>query len=275
LGSVSVALVAAGAAGGVLAATFTKLAEALEAQVAIRRKIRGALTYPAVVLALSVAMAASMLLFVVPTFKGLYTELHGQLPWPTRVLVAASNIARSDFWLLPAVGAAAAAAGRRWYRQHRLVADAAKVRVPVIGAMLNKGAVTRVASTLASLLEAGVTTLVGLDMAAAAAGLEPLSMSLATVAEHVRNGRPLTAALAEDGLWPDVMVQLVRVGEETGQVPALLARYAEISRQELSAEVERVVSLIEPLMVVVIGGVVGVTVVCLYLPLFDLVNLIH
>ena len=276
LGAVTVALIGAGAAGGVMAATFDKLAAMTEAQATLRRKIRGALAYPLVVLTLSLVMTAAMLAFIVPTFQGLYDQLNGTLPLPTRILVELSKLLRSYFWLVPALAIGAVLVFRSWHavEANAVRIDRAKVKIPVCGRLIAKGAVARVANTLAGLLDAGVSTLVAIEMAADAAGLRPLAASLREVGDQVRNGRTLTSALAADGSWPDVMVQLVQIGEETGQVAEILGRYADISSEEVAAEVDRVVNLIEPLMVLLVGAIVGTTVVCLYLPLFDLINLV-
>ena len=276
LGPVTIALVAAGAEAGMMASAFEKVAEMSEGQVAIRRKVRGALAYPVVVAVLCAVLTTGMLVFVVPTFKGLYAQLHGRLPLPTRMLLAVSDGLRRGAPVVVLLLVAGALTWRRWYADaaHADRVDRVRAGLPLFGALLTKAAVARVAATLAGLLESGVTTLVAIDMAADAAGLRHLAQSLRAVRDAVRGGRTLTAALAADGSWPDVMVQLVQVGEETGQVAELLRRYAEVTQQEVSAEVDRVVNLIEPLMVVLIGTVVGGAVICLYLPLFDLINLI-
>jgi type IV pilus assembly protein PilC len=277
LGAVTGALVAAGVAGGLLAATFERLAEMSERQMALRRKVRGALTYPAVVAALSAALGTAMLVFVVPTFRGLYAQLNGRLPVPTLILLGVSGLIRSTLPFLLLVVAISIVVFRRWRADadHAAQLDRLRASVPLLGPLVTKAAIARVAATLAGLLTAGVTTIDALDIAGDAAGLLHISTSLRGVAASVRNGRNLAVALAGDGLWPDVMVQLVQIGEETGRVGELLGRYADVTEQDVAVEVDRVVSLIEPMMVVGIGLIVAVTVICLYLPLFDLINLVR
>ncbi|MHB8467922.1 MAG: type II secretion system F family protein [Acidimicrobiales bacterium] len=276
LGTVTTALVAAGAVGGTMAATFEKLADMAESNVEIRRKVRGALAYPIIVGIASTALALAMLVFIVPTFKGLYSELHGRLPLPTRFLIAGSSFFRDHVLWGLAMVALLAAAYHRWRGNiaHAERIDRLRARLPVVGNLLTKAAFARVAATLASLLEAGVTTLTAIDMAADTAGLGHVGRSLRSVNAAVRNGQSLATALAHEGEWPDIMVQLVQVGEETGRVSDLLSRYAEVTEKELATEVDRVVGLIEPAMVVLIGAVIGAMVICLYLPLFNLVNLV-
>ena len=276
IGAVAAALVAAGTASGMMASTFETVADMYDEQVALHRKVRGALTYPLVVLSLSVVLTVAMLVFVVPTFKSLYGQLNGRLPWPTRVLLGLSGVVRRGALVGLLAGGAAAGVYRRWRLDpdHLELIDRAKCRLPLVGRLLIAAAIARVAATLAGLLKAGVTTLVAIDMAADAAGLLHVRASLLRVGAAVRGGRTVAAALAGEGSWPAVMVQLAEVGEETGQVAELLNRYADVTQEEVSAEVNRVVNLIEPLMVAVIGAIIGTTVVCLYLPLFNLITLI-
>jgi type IV pilus assembly protein PilC len=275
-GPAATALIAAGAASGSMAATFTRVADMLDEQVTLRRQVRGALTYPSAVAIMSVALTAAMLVFVVPTFKNIYAQLNGRLPFATRALLALSNVARTDLWIVVVLALLTVALFRKWRVDpaHALRIDRAKVRLPLVGGLVFKAAVARVASTLAGLLDAGVTTLLALDLAGQAAGLRHVTESVREIKVDVASGNTVAGSFATHGTWPDTMVQLAHLGEETGQLGALLSRYAETSRLEVTAEVDRVVSLIEPLMVVIIGAIVGGTVVCLYLPLFNLVNLI-
>jgi type IV pilus assembly protein PilC len=275
-GPAATAVISSGAASGRMSESFARVAKMLEDQAWLRRRVRGALAYPVVVAILTAALTTAMLFLVVPTFRGLYVQLGGRLPFPTRMLLGVSSIVRSYFWVLAAVVLSAVVLFRRWRNRpdHGLIADRMKARIPILGKLVTKAAIARSSATLATLLDAGVTTLAAIDLSADSAGLVPVGASLREVGAAVKSGDSLSGALRLHGQWPDTMVQLTRLGEETGQMAELLTRYAAISFQEVTADVDRIVSLIEPLMVVAIGAAVGVAVVCLYLPLFDLINLV-
>ena len=263
------ALVEAGEANGKLDASLTKLAELCEARVRLRRKIVSAMAYPLVMVALVTLIFMAMLVFVIPTFSGLYDQLGGQLPWLTKLLLQMSETVRSKFLIVLAVVVVLVVAYRR-FRNHprfREAKDRLVLRIPVMGELFRAMAVARLATTMASSLAAGVPLLDSLRLAGQVANNLVFDRSLARARDEVREGRSLAAALEGKPQIPELFTQLVAVGEETGRVDELLVKYAKGVEDEVEARVEALTSMLEPLMIVVLGGVIGVMVVGLYLPL--------
>lgn len=271
-GQLVVALVGAGEASGSLDKAFTRVAALLMSRLALRRKIVGAMTYPAVVVAVTVGLIATLLIVVVPMFEGIYDDLGGELPGLTQAVMKASAAAPLLFFLfLVMVGMFVFVLRRgRTEESLGLRVDAAKLRIPVLGKLYAKGVYSRTASTLASLLSSGVPMLEALDFAALAAGSHPHRLSLLRIRRALADGGTFSAGLREDGLWPDLLVQLVAVGEEAGSLPEMMERYAARALEEVDAAATALTKIIEPLLLVVIGAVVGVFLLALYLPMFNL-----
>ena len=271
-GQLVVALVGAGEASGSLDKAFTRIASLLMSRLALRRKIVGAMTYPAVVVTVTVGLIATLLIVVVPMFEGIYDDLGGELPGLTQAVVSASSAAPLLFFVfLVAVGMLVFVLRRgRTEESLGLRVDKAKLRIPVLGKLFAKGVYSRTASTLASLLSSGVPMLEALDFAALAAGSHPHRLSLLRVRRALADGGAFSASLREDGLWPDLLVQLVAVGEEAGSLPEMMERYADRALEEVDAAATALTKIIEPLLLVIIGAVVGVFLLALYLPMFNL-----
>jgi type IV pilus assembly protein PilC len=266
------ALVEAGEANGKLDSSLVKLAELCEARVRLRRKIVAAMAYPTVMIVLVMCIFMAMLVFVVPTFSGLYDQLGGDLPWLTSLLLTMSRVVRSKFLLVAAVVIAAVVAFRR-LRGHPRVRDAKDrlvLGIPVLGELFRSMAVARMSTTMASSLGAGVPLLDSLRLAGNVANNIVFDRALEQAREEVREGRSLAAALEGKPHVPELFVQLVAVGEETGRVDELMVRYAEGVEEEVETKIEALTSMLEPLMIVVLGGIIGVMVVGLYLPLIGI-----
>jgi type IV pilus assembly protein PilC len=269
LTSLTTALVEAGEANGKLDASLTKLAELCEARVRLRRKIASAMAYPLVMVTLVVLIFIAMLVFVIPTFSGLYDQLGGSLPWLTQILLTMSNVVRSKFLfvLIGAVILTVAARNLRDTPRFRETKDVLLLKVPVLGDLFRSVAIARLATTLASSLAAGVPLLDALRLAGNVANNVVYDRALAQAREEVREGRSLAAALEGKPQIPELFTQLVAVGEETGRVDELMVKYAKGVEDEVEAKVEALTSALEPLMIVVLGGIIGVMVIGLYLPL--------
>lgn len=271
------ALVEAGEANGRLDSSLTKLAELCEARVRLRRKIVSAMAYPVVMVVLVVCIFMAMLVFVVPTFSDLYDQLGGDLPWLTQILLTLSGLVRSKLLIVLPVVIAAVVLFRR-LRSHPRVRDA-KDRIvlglPVLGDLFRSMAVARLATTMASSLGAGVPLLDSLRLAGNVANNIVFDRALEQAREEVREGRSLASALEGKPHVPELFVQLVAVGEETGRVDELLVKYAKGVEDEVEAKVEGLTSMLEPLMIVVLGGIIGVMVVGLYLPLIGIFKLLQ
>lgn len=271
-GSMVCALVQAGEASGSLATSFQRIATLLNSRVELRRKIVGALMYPAMVLLITVLLVSTLLVFIVPRFKDIYVSLGSDLPAMTQLVVNLSAHAPVLFVVLLLLAGGIVFVLYRAKRDEKigLWVDKLKLRIPVIGNLIAKGVYARVASTLASLLSSGVPLLEALEYAGAAANSHPHRLSLKAARVALSDGATFSAVLAQDGLWPDLMVQLVAVGEEAGSTPVMMERYAKRSIEEVDIAATGLTKLIEPVMMVVIGAVVGVFLLALYLPIFNL-----
>jgi type IV pilus assembly protein PilC len=271
-----VAMVRAGETGGDLDMTLQQLATTIEKQVELRGKIRSALAYPCMVLSLVLCILLAMLLFIVPIFKKMYAELGGKLPPATQVLIAVSNIVLHAFPFL-IVGAVGAVIGyRKWVSTPagKATRDRLMLRVPVFGSLCRKTAMTRFASTLSTLLSSGVPVLECLDITAETTGNAVVADGVHAIAEGAKQGEPLSRPLANHPVFPPMVTQMMAVGEETGALDTLLAKVATFYEQEVTRTVDALTSLLEPLLIVVLGGAVGSMVISLYLPMFDIIKLV-
>lgn len=271
-----VSMVRAGELGGVLDAVLLRLADTIEKQVELRRKIKSAMTYPVVVGVLVLAIVTAMLLFIIPMFKDLYTELGGTLPAPTRVLLAISGIFRKFWYGVVGVEVGAAFAFRKWIAtdKGRRAWDALKLRAPIFGRLVQKAALARFSRTLSALVRSGVPILEALDIVSDTAGNHVVSVAVRDTQEGVKQGEPIAGRLAEHAVFPAMVVQMMAVGEETGALDEMLDRIADFYDQEVEATVNALTSLIEPLLIVVMGTAVGGMVIALYLPMFNIIKLI-
>jgi type IV pilus assembly protein PilC len=234
------------------------------------------MTYPAAVLTMVVLIMAAMLLFVVPVFKKMYKQLGGTLPAPTRILITISNAAIHDFPFI-LVGVVLIVFGiKRWIGtpRGRDVWDHMALRLPVFGGLIQKTALSRFASTLSTLMASGVPVLEALSITEDTAGNTVVAAGIQAIGEGARQGEPMAAALEGHPVFPPMIRQMISVGEETGAIDELLAKVALFLEQEVEATVNALTSLLEPLMILFIGGAVGATVISLYLPMFDIYKVI-
>ena len=271
-----VAMVKAGETGGVLDSVLVQLATLIEKQVELRRKIKSAMTYPVVVFALCLLIVAAMLLFIVPTFKGIYDELGGTLPLLTRVLIGVSTLFKKFFWLFGIIGAAGIYGFKRWIQTDhgREVWDRVKLRAPVFGKLVHKTALTRFSETLAVLMRSGVPILEALEITSETVDNCVLSKAVKDVQAGVKQGESMAKPLAEHDVFPPMVTQMIAVGEETGAVDTMLEKIGEFYSQEVEATVDALTSLLEPLLIVFLGAAVGGMVIALYMPMFNIIKLI-
>jgi len=272
-----ISMVKAGETGGVLDDVLLSLASQIEKEVELRRKIKSAMTYPVVVVALVTLILAAMLLFVVPQFETIYTNLGGQLPLPTRILLGVSEAFRK-YWYVIALGVGVGSFVFRGYKktdQGRARVDALKIRIPVFGPLFHKVALARFSSTLGMLLRAGVPILQALDNVKETVNNRVIADAVDDVKASVREGESIAKPLGKHKVFPPMVVQMLAVGEETGAVDTMLDKVAEFYNNEVTATVEALTSLIEPLLIAIIGGMVGAAVIALYMPMFNIINLIQ
>jgi type IV pilus assembly protein PilC len=271
-----VSMVRAGEVGGFLDQVLVKVAETFEKEVALRGKIKSAMTYPVVVFAMVLMIVAAMLLFIVPTFESLYESLGGTLPLPTRVLMGASNALRRFFFLVIIAAGLLVFGLRRWKatQRGRYALDKFKLKVKVFGPLFHKSALSRFSRTLSTLIRSGVPILQALEIVGETVNNAVISRAVRDVQDSVREGESLATPLAKHATFPPMVVQMMAVGEETGALEVMLAKVADFYDQEVEAAVASLTSLIEPILIAVMGAAVGGMVVALYMPLFNIINLV-
>jgi len=271
-----IAMVKSGEAGGVLDAVLMRLADTIEKQVELRRKVKSAMTYPVVVLVICSVIATAMLLLIVPQFKAIYVDLGGTLPLPTRILISVSDLLKKFFPIVILLGVVGFFLFRKWTRseQGKPKWDAFKLRVPVGGALTRKAALARFSRTLAALTRSGVGILEALDIVAETSGNEVVSTAVRDTQQAVKRGDTLSRPLEQHEVFPPMVVQMIAVGEETGALDEMLDKIADFYDQEVAATVDALTSLIEPLLICLMGVIVGGMIISLYLPMFNIIKLI-
>ena len=272
-----VSMVAAGESSGTLDTVLDRLATQIEKETALKRRVKGAMVYPTVVLSFATIVLIFMLLFIVPVFQSVFTQLNGQLPTPTKIVIALSNIMRGYWFIVFPLMGAAVYTIRRLKRTPQGVQfwDRTKLKIPMkIGDVVHKIALARLSRTLATLVAAGVDIITALEIAAGTAGNWVVEQSLAVVRERVHEGQPISAPLADDPIFPAMVSQMVRIGEETGELDKMLSKVADFYEEEVDASIQSLTSIIEPILMIGVGVMVGTIVISMYLPMFKLLTLI-
>jgi type IV pilus assembly protein PilC len=266
----------AGEVGGFLDTVLLQVAANYEAEVKLRGKVKAAMTYPVVVFIMAILGVTGMLLFIVPVFAGLFDDLGGQLPLPTRILVTLSHILR---FLAPLILIGLIAFALTWGKVKRRTAvrafvDPLKLHTPVFGQLFRKIALSRFARNLGTMMQSGVPILQALDIVAETTGNIVLERAIRDVQDSVRQGESLTRPLADHPVFPPMVVQMMAVGEDTGALDQMLHKISEFYDQEVEATTEALTALIEPLMIAFLGGVIGAMIVALYMPIFKLMDVV-
>jgi type IV pilus assembly protein PilC len=271
-----IAMVRAGETGGVLDRVLVQLAETIEKQVELRGKIKSAMTYPVAVFALVILIVTAMLLFIVPMFKDLYADLGGTLPLPTRILLSVSAIVVKFFPLVILSQVVAVFMFKRWIQtdKGRAAFDRFKLKIPVFGKLVHKTALTRFSRTLAVLLRSGVPILESLEITSETVGNTVVAAAVKDVQAGVKQGEAISKPLLQHEIFPPMVVQMMAVGEETGALDEMLDKIGEFYEQEVQAMVDSLTSLLEPLLICVMGAAVGGMVVALYMPMFNIIKLV-
>jgi len=266
----------AGEVGGFLDQVMLQIANNYEAEVKLRGKVKSAMTYPVVVLCIALLAVVGMLIFVVPTFAGMFKTLGGKLPLPTQVLVDLSNqlkVLGPVMLVLAIVGLMVWRKVKRTQRVREFV-DPLKLRLPVFGQLFQKIAISRFSRNLGTMMHSGVPILQSLDIVADTTGNVVLAKAVRDVQDSVRNGEALTAPLSKHPVFPPMVAQMMAVGEDTGALDAMLHKISEFYDQEVESTTESLTALIEPLMIALLGGIIGSMIVALYMPIFKIFNLI-
>lgn len=268
-----IAMIRAGEAGGMIDAALEQSAASLEKDTALRGKIKGALTYPAIVLSFTFVLIAAVLIFIVPIFEQMFKNLGGELPAITQFLVDASH---NMWWIGPlvlTVGITGTVTFKRRQRQSaefRLTVDRAKLKLPVFGSLFRKLAMSRFSRNLGLLLNVGVPVMQALSVVGETTGNEVINAAMKDVQAAVRDGQPMSSALRHHKIFPEMVTQMIEVGEESGQISQMLDKVADFYDREVDSAAESLTASIEPIMVLVMGAVVGGMVICMYLPMFTI-----
>jgi type IV pilus assembly protein PilC len=271
-----VSMIRAGETGGVLDAILERLSAYLEAAEELRGKVKGAMVYPLVISGVAASVTVFLLVFVIPTFKNVFASFGGQLPLPTQILLRVSDVLRHYFLFLLAIPAGIFFAAKKWYKTEKgcQMIDGYLIRIPVIGDLLKKVAVSKFTRTLGTLIKSGVPILQALDTVAKTSGNKVVENAIRKARESIREGEKIADPMRSSRVFPPMVIQMISVGEETGNLETMLTKIAEFYDQEVDNAVKAMTSLIEPVIICVMGVVIGAIVICMFLPIFQMSSLI-
>ena len=270
-----VAMCQAGETGGVLEDALMRVADQLEKDASLRRQIRAAMVYPALVVTFAIGVMMALVAFLVPVFEGVFKQFGGELPAMTKVSVALSHAVTGYWWLIFLGAAGVAVAFFRWKRstRGRKQWDRFRLRVPLkIGTIVQQVAIARWSRTLSSLTSAGVPLLLGLEITGKTSGNWAVETAMDGVIASVKRGGTIAAPLTQAPVFPPMVTHMVGVGEETGALDTMLDKVADFYEDQVEASVKALTSILEPVMIIVIGAIVGFIVISMYLPLFSVYN---
>ena len=269
-------MIAAGEMGGILDDVLKRLADYMEKALRLKRKVKGALTYPIIVLAISALVIGVILIFVIPVFEQMFADFGGALPLPTQIVVDLSNFVKSYSLVIIGVSVVMVFLFRKYYKTEkgRRVVDRLILKSPVFGPLLRKVAVAKLTRTLGTLINSGVPILESLNVAAGTAGNKMVEEAIYNVRSSISEGRTIAQPLGESGIFPAMVVQMVSVGETTGALDQMLNKIADFYDEEVETAVDALTSMIEPFMIVFLGGTVGFIIIAMYLPIFKLAGVV-
>ncbi|MFM8779893.1 MAG: type II secretion system F family protein [Gemmatimonadota bacterium] len=270
-------MVAAGEAGGILDTILLRLATFMEKNDALVRKVKGAMIYPGVIMSVAFGAVVVLLVFVIPTFQTMFDSVGAALPLPTRIVIAMSEFLQGFWWVLIALVGGLVVAIQRYYSTSdgQLVIDRLLINAPILGDMLRKSAVSRFTRTLGTLISSGVSILDGLEITAKTAGNRVVADAIMESRASIAGGDTIAAPLAKSQVFPPMVLSMISVGEQTGGLDEMLTKIADFYDDEVDAAVSGLLSLLEPVMIVFLGVVVGGMVVAMYLPIFDMINAVQ
>ena len=270
-------MVAAGEAGGILDTILLRLATFLEKNDALVRKVKGAMIYPAVIMSVAAIAVVTLLIFVIPVFAGMFASAGQALPLPTRIVIGASGFLKAYWWVIGAIIIGGGYFLKKYYASSsgKLVIDRALLHFPVLGDVLRKSAVSRFTRTLGTLISSGVSILEGLEITAKTAGNRVIQDAIMQSRSSIAGGDTIASPLQKSKVFPPMVISMIAVGEQTGGLDEMLSKIADFYDEEVDAAVSNLLSLLEPIMIVFLGVVVGGMVVAMYLPIFDMVNAVQ
>jgi type IV pilus assembly protein PilC len=263
-------LVSAGEVGGILDVVLGRLSGYMEKALKLKGQVKGAMSYPIIVLVIATAIVAGLLIFVVPTFQKMFEGMGGALPGPTQFLVDVSQ-ACQNYWFHAIIVVMALRFGlKKYYATEKgtLFFDALILKAPIFGPLLKKVAVSRFSRTLSTMMKSGVSILEGLDIVSRTAGNKIIENALVKTKQSISEGRTIAEPLAETDIFPGMVVQMIAVGEATGALDAMLEKIADFYDDEVDAAVAGLTAMLEPLMMMILGPIVGFILIAMYLPIF-------
>ncbi len=265
-------LVAAGEVGGILDIILNRLAAYIEKAAKLKRKVKGAMTYPIVVMVIAVLVVAIILIFVIPVFQSMFEDFGKALPVPTQIVVAISNFLKSYVLYMIVALVVLVFAYKRFYKTERgrALVDQMVLRVPVFGMLIRKVAVAKFTRTLGTMISSGVPILDSLEIVASTAGNKTIEDAIRETRKSISEGRTIAEPLADSEVFPSMVVQMISVGEATGALDTMLGKIADFYDDEVDAAVEALTSMLEPFMMVFLGGTIGGLVISMYLPVFQM-----
>jgi len=269
-------LIAAGEAGGVLDVVLDRLSNYMEKAMKLKSRVKGAMVYPASILLISLGVVALLLIKVIPVFRGMFESMGGELPPLTAVMIAASDFAQSYWWIILGILVLIYIIYNRVYKieKGRWAIDSLLLKMPLFGELLKKVAVAKFSRTLATMLSSGVSILEGLSIVSKTSGNVVVEDALLKTRQSISGGESIAGPLEASGLFPPMVVQMIAVGEATGALDSMLSKIADFYDDEVDAAVSAMMTLMEPLMIVFLGGIVGTMIVAMYLPIFKMAALI-
>jgi type IV pilus assembly protein PilC len=270
-------MVAAGEAGGILDTILLRLATFLEKNDALVRKVKGAMIYPAVIMSVAAIAVVTLLIFVIPVFAGMFASAGQALPLPTRIVIGASGFLKHYWWVIGATIIIGGYSLKKYYATSngKLAIDRLMLHAPVLGDVLRKSAVSRFTRTLGTLISSGVSILEGLEITAKTAGNRVIQDAIMQSRSSIAGGDTIAQPLQKSKVFPPMVISMIAVGEQTGGLDEMLSKIADFYDEEVDAAVSNLLSLLEPIMIVFLGVVVGGMVVAMYLPIFDMVNAVQ
>jgi len=270
-------MVAAGEAGGILDTILMRLATFLEKSDALIRKVKGAMVYPGVIMSVAAIAVAVLLIFVIPTFQKMFASVGLELPLPTRIVIGASDLLINYWWVMVGVIGLAVYAIRSYYNTSdgRRKIDQLLLNSPVLGDLLRKSAVSRFTRTLGTLISSGVSILDGLEITAKTAGNRVIHDAVMESRNSIAGGETIAGPLEKSKVFPPMVISMIAVGEQTGGLDEMLSKIADFYDEEVDVAVSALLSLMEPMMIVILGVIVGGMVVAMYLPIFDMMNAVQ
>jgi type IV pilus assembly protein PilC len=270
-----VAMIKAGEVGGILDTILERLSAYLESSENLRRKVKGAMVYPAVVCTIAGGVTVFLLVGVIPTFKEIFSSFGAQLPMPTRIVIGISEALQTYWYIFLGIPVGGFIALTKWVQtdKGKRIFDAYTLKIPLFGPLLRKVAVAKFTRTLGTLVKSGVPILQAMETVAQTAGNKVIEKAVMDARESVREGERIADPLRKSGVFPSMVVQMIAVGEETGSIDTMLSKIADFYDQEVDVAVKALTSMIEPLVIVVMGVVIGGIVIAMFIPMFELGNI--